>query len=134
MGIGSWFDEEQLLPGERLIRSGLARLRTDVTPRWWEGQLILTTDRLFFLPFVENPLTADVAFWVRDLVQTSRAGRNRLFVQGESYDALFQLRGARPGLADITGVRDAAWLRDIDDLQRLPGGRRTFEDPRRAVG
>ena len=99
MVIGSWFDEEKLLPGERLVRSSLARLRSDATPRWWEGQLILTTDRLFFLPFVENPLTADVAFWVRDIVQASRAGRNRLFVQGDSYDAILQLRGARPGLA-----------------------------------
>lgn len=133
MVTGSWFNEEKLLPGERTVRSGPALLRSDATPRWWEGQLILTTDRLFFLPFVENPLTADVAFWVRDIVQASRAGRNRLFVQGPDYDAVFQLRGARPGLTGIAGIRDAVWLRDIDALLRSPR-RRAVEDPRRAVG
>ena len=50
-----WFDHEKLLPGESLVREGFARLRTVEPPYWWEGDLILTSERLFFLPNVHNP-------------------------------------------------------------------------------
>ena len=49
----TWFDSRMLLAGERFVRSATARLRTAAPPHWWEGELILTSDRLFFLPFAE---------------------------------------------------------------------------------
>ncbi len=134
MTSGSWFDDEKLLAGERLVRSAAARLRTDTAPLWWEGNLILTTDRLFFLPLAENPLIADVAFWVRDIAQVSRAGRNRLFVFGAEGGALFQLLGSRAGVAGLAGWREAAWVRGIMAQKREGRARRPLEGPRRAAG
>jgi hypothetical protein len=104
----TWFDAEKLLPGEELVRTGSARVRTDAPPYWWEGELILTTDRLFFLPHVENPFLQRVAFWLRELIDIGPAGRNRLHVRTTNEAALFQAIDLGPHA--VAGRASGLWL------------------------
>ena len=131
----SWFDPEKLLPGEEFVRAGAVRVRTDAPPYWWEGELVLTSDRLFFLPHVENPFLSAIAFWLHDLIDTGPAGRNRLHVRTTDDAALFHVIDAGP--AAVTGRAFSRWLALIDTHRRMARPGSAFEsDPRsrRAAG
>jgi hypothetical protein len=136
MGPRTWFDADKLLPGERLVRTGPARLQIAAPPHWWDGHLILTTDRLFFLPHVESPLVHDAAFWLDDVVQAARAGRNRLFVFAHSGDVTLELSSTGLGIAGLLGRREAGWGSAIMRLQRVarPRSQPQLEGTRRAAG
>ncbi len=110
----SWFDVEKLLPGERLARSTAARLRVAVPPYWWEGELILTSDRLFFLPCVESPLISEAAFWLAELTQTQRSGPRTLSVADARHSAQFQIE--HPLLA-FHRDDERTWVRDVNRLR-----------------
>lgn len=135
MRAQSWFDDEKLFDGEMLIRQGPARLRTAAPPYWWEGTLVLTSDRLFFLPFIDNPLQGDVAFWLSD-VDAQPAGTNMLRVRGRGLEAVFKLRGFRLNPVGMAGARATAWQRAIAGARR--GARTapafTSDTPRAAAG
>jgi hypothetical protein len=113
----SWFDVEKLLPGESLIREARARLRTPSPPGWWEGTLVLTSDRLFFLPDVGNPLIDhDVAYWLDEMEEVP-AGPHRLRVHRRGSGApsiTFQILGTIGGRGD-------SWVRAIERAR--PGAR-----------
>ena len=129
-----WFDDEKLLSGEELVRSGTARVRTDTPPYWWEGRLVLTSDRLFFLPFVENPFLGRVAFWLFDLIECGPAGRNSFHVRTTNDAALFHVLDLGP--AAIAGRAGRSWLRRIDGQVRSARPSAAFDAPphRRAAG
>jgi hypothetical protein len=131
-----WFDEAKLLPSERLIRRGTARLRMPAPPYWWEGALTLTSDRLFFLPFVDHPRLDDAAFWLHDLTGASRSGRNRFAVACGAQGATFQLVGSRRGPAGLIGDQAAPWLQAIASLRPVARPHTAFENlpRRRAAG
>ena len=131
----SWFDAEKLLPGEKMIRAGVSRVRTDTPPYWWEGYLVLTSDRLFFLPHIANPLLARTAFWLHDLIDAGPAGRNRLHVRTTDEAALFQVLDVGP--AATIGRGAVAWLRLIEMHRRTARTSAAFDDRnqrRRAAG
>ncbi len=131
----SWFDTEKLLHGEKMIRAGVSRVRTDTPPYWWEGDLVLTSDRLFFLPHTANPLLTRTAFWLHDLIDAGPAGRNRLHVRTTNEAALFQVLDIGPGA--IAGRGAASWLRLIQLHRRQAHPASAFEDRdqrRRAAG
>ncbi len=131
-----WFDEAKLLPSERLVRLGTARLRMTGPPYWWEGALTLTSDRLFFLPFVDHPRLDDAAFWLHDLTGAGRSGRNRFAVASGAHEATFHLVSSRRGPAGLIGDQAETWLQAIASLR--PGARphTAFENlpRRRAAG
>jgi hypothetical protein len=130
------FDEAQLLPSDRLVRSGTARLRIPEPPYWWEGTLILTSDRLFFLPHVDQVRLDQAAFWLHHLTSWERAGRNRFRVAAAGEESTFHLIGGRPGPAALIGDQAGAWLQAIASLQRNARPRTAFADKprRRAAG
>ena len=127
----TWFDSDMLLAGERLVRSATARLQTAAPPHWWEGELILTSDRLFFLPFAEHPLLPDAAFWLDDVAECAANGRNRFRIAAAEVDATFELTGATPLAA--FGRNCAGWLRDVERLREAARPRESLEG-RRAAG
>jgi hypothetical protein len=130
-----WFDEAKLLPSERLIRSATARLRISGPPYWWEGALILTSDRLFFLPYVHHPQLSGTAFWLRDLSGVEHGGRNRFVARAGGDTATFHLVSSRPGPAGLIGNRAASWLAAIAAVQREARPPAAFGRPaRRAAG
>jgi hypothetical protein len=131
MGSRTWFDSDKLLAGERLVRSAPARVRTGAPPYWWEGELILTSERLFFLPAVENPLLSDVAYWLGDPKECRAAGRNRFMVATDELESTFHLVGSSP--VAVTGRSDTGWMRDVARLWRSAHPRTSFEG-RRAAG
>jgi hypothetical protein len=127
-----WFTDAQLLPAERLLRSAPARLRIPGPPYWWEGELFLTSDRLFFLPRVEHPRLGATAFWLRELAVATGTGRNRIGVRAGADTALFQLT---KGPAGIIGNSARTWLAAIAAAQ--PAARTSSEfrpERRRAAG
>lgn len=131
----SCFDAKKLLPGEKMIRAGVSRVRTDTPPYWWEGDLVLTTDRLFFLPHTANPLLARAAFWLHELTDSGPAGRNRLHVRTTNEAALFQIIDSGPGA--MIGRSATAWLKLIERNRRTGRPASAFEDDRerkRAAG
>jgi hypothetical protein len=107
----AWFDAAQLLSGEELARTSNARVRVDTPPYWWEGVLVLTSDRLFFLPHVDNPFLSTVAFWLRDLIEFAPAGRNAFHVRTGNEAALFHV--LEPAPAALVGRAGREWLRQI---------------------
>jgi hypothetical protein len=131
-----WFDEAQLLPSERLVRSGTARLRIPEPPYWWEGTLILTSDRLFFLPHVDQVRLDQAAFWLHELTAWDRAGRNRFQAGVPGYEATFHLISGRPGPAALIGDQAGPWLQAIASLRHSARPRTAFERTprRRAAG
>jgi hypothetical protein len=131
MGSRTWFDGGKLLEGERMVRSAQARVRTDAPPHWWEGELILTSERLFFLPTVENPLLSDVAYWLVDLRECGSAGRNRFRVATGELESTFQLLSRSP--SGIIGHTATSWVRDIARLRRGAPAQKPLEG-RRAAG
>ncbi|MBI2724333.1 MAG: hypothetical protein HYX50_04650 [Chloroflexi bacterium] len=131
MSSRSWFDSAQLLAGERLIRSAPARVRVPGPPGWWDGRLVLTTDRIFFLATSERADDARIAFWLTDVVQASARPEGRLLVFAHSGDALFgleegPLRRAWPGRGP------AAWCADIARAQRCTSVSQAEERGRQA--
>lgn len=122
-----WFDADKLLPNERMVRSGRVRLRTATPPYWWEGALILTTDRLFFLPDVENPLIDPVAFWLSDVTTVSRDGARRFRIDAGDARATFRALGI--------GRAEHRWLDAIAAVRTGARPRRFFDGwRRRAAG
>ncbi|MEX2227777.1 MAG: hypothetical protein WEB52_15175 [Dehalococcoidia bacterium] len=136
----SWFDAEKLLGGESLIRQAPARLRTPAAPPgWWEGTLVLTSDRLFFLSFVQNPLVdTEAAYWLADL-EATEAGRNRVRVYprgNRGASVTFQMLGSRLDPQGILGERGKAWLHELIRAQLRARPSYTFDlpaAPRRAA-
>ena len=120
----SWFDAEKLLYRERMVRSGRVRLRTSAPPYWWEGSLILTSDRLFFLPDVDSPLIDPVAFWLAEVTHVTSDGPRRLRVDGAGSKATFLALG-------LAGRSHHAWLRAIASVREGARPRSAFETPRR---
>jgi hypothetical protein len=131
----TWFDDEKLLPGEELVRSGTARVRTDTPPYWWEGRLVLTSDRLFFLPQVENPFLPRVAFWLFDLLDVGHAGRNVFHLRTSTDAALFHVLDL--GAGAVAGRAGRTWIREISAhlrAARPPSAFDTGSPYRRAAG
>jgi len=130
MGSRTWFDSRKVLEGERLVRSAPVRVRTEAPPYWWEGELILTSERLFFLPSVENPLLGDVACWLGDVVECRTIGRNRFRMAAQGLDRTFQLLSLRP--AAVLGFTAASWVRDVERLRGALGSRSPLQGHRAA--
>ena len=122
----TWFDAEKLLHGEELIRSGPARLRTDTPPFWWEGDLILTSDRLFFLPHGTHASLPQVAFWLYDLLDVSPAGSNRVLLRTEGEAALFHILESGP--FPLGGRAFDRWLRLITRQMRTARPASVFDE------
>jgi hypothetical protein len=124
----SWFDTEQLLPGERLQREAAAELLTRIAPYRWHGALVLTSARLFFLPEISNALIEPAAFWLEDIAGVARTGRHRIHVSSAMGGASFALEGA------VLAPHDRAtwWLTEIDRLKSQPTPIEAFEPRRRA--
>ena len=112
----TWVDDAMLLPGETLVREAPARIRTQAPPGWWEGHLILTSDRLFFLPQAKNPLLHEqLAFWLAD-IEEADGGRNRLRVHvigSDAPGATFQFLGPRLGPRGLLGERGRIWMYQV---------------------
>lgn len=130
MGSRSWFDNDKLLPDERLVRSVPARIRTDAPPHWWEGELVLTSDRLFFLPSVDGPFLSDVAYWLTDIASCRAGRRNRLLVASGGVEREFELTSSRP--VALVGYSAARWARDVACARQH--ARPRPEEGQRAVG
>jgi len=129
MAPRGWFDPAMLLHGERFARSRTARLRVDGPPHWWEGRLILTSERLFFLPDTANDRIGRVAFWLADLLDVRSPGGGRLELRLGEGSATFDLPGAWFRPRSVRG-----W---IDHILRLRGGataRAPLRDPHGAAG
>jgi hypothetical protein len=126
----SWFDAAKLLPGEQLVRSARARMRIASPPGWWEGELVLTTDRLFFLPFIDNAHLHDTAFWL-DEVRAHAAGWNRLVVDTGDGQALFRIVGTISDGESAVGRLGAGWARAIERTCRAARPRPEFGDGHR---
>ncbi|MBF6600014.1 MAG: hypothetical protein IVW36_05855 [Dehalococcoidia bacterium] len=126
----SRFDTKQLLPGERLLREARAELLLHFEPYRWDGALVLTSERLFFLPQVTNPLIAGAAFWIDEVARVARTGRHRLHVTADSGSASFALVGS------MLAPRDRAqpWLREIAALASLRPAPARFDAGRRRAG
>jgi hypothetical protein len=131
----TWFDDEKLLSGEEFVRAGVARVHTEAPPHWWEGELVLTSDRLFFLPRVHNPFLPHVAFWLQEVRTAEPAGRGTIHVATDDNAAIFRITDTGPS---ILGGRGAGqWLRLITAFRRAARPRTAFEEefrPRRAAG
>jgi hypothetical protein len=127
----SWFDKEKLLPGETMVLDAPVRLRTPSPPGWWEGTLVLTSDRIFFLPYVHNPLTRPIAFWLADIEELP-AGRNRLRIRKTATgnpSATFQFLGPRLGPRGILGERGKIWLYQVRRARRHARPSYAFDVP-----
>jgi len=131
-----WFDDAKLLPTERMVRSGPARLRIPGPPYWWEGTLTLTSDRIFFLPYVEHPGLDVTAFWLHDLLTSTSDARNRFAVASPDRKAAFHLTGPPSARAGWISSQARAWLQAIDELRHDARPPAAFEDHprRRAAG
>lgn len=131
-----WFDAAKLLPFERLVRSGTVRLRIPGPPYWWEGTLTLTSDRLFFLPYVEHPRMEASAFWLQEMRVIAAVARNRFAVRTATEQATFHLIGSKRGPAGLIDNQAASWLAAISAVQ--PAARSSAEclerPARRAAG
>jgi len=130
MATRSWFGSDKLMSGERLLRSAPARIRTEAPPHWWEGELILTSDRLFFLPSVDVPFLDDNAFWLRNIASWRAARGNRLLVVAAHVVREFELMTPQP-VAMIARMA-AHWARDIERARTVARPRPV--EGRRAAG
>ncbi len=131
-----WFDDAKLLPAERMVRYGPARLRIPGPPYWWEGTLTLTSDRIFFIPLIDHPDLDVTAFWLCDLLTSTSDARNRFAVASADTKATFNLIGPKAGPAGIVSNQARTWLEAIDELRRDARPRSAFADQprRRAAG
>lgn len=135
-----WLEPEQLLPGETFVREGPARLRTYSPPFWWEGELVLTSDRVFFLPGVENPYEGAVAFWLAEVVDEEHAESGLLRLSSTEGRTVFQIpgfgflaeRGAKKWAQTIATCKPRA--RHPSVFEEVPVARRLHIVRRRAAG
>jgi hypothetical protein len=127
MSGAHWFDREKLLPGEKLVRDGFARLRTQSPPFWWEGDLILTSERLFFLPNVQNPLAEPAAYWLAKVLGATRNGYSAININAGAEHATFEVAGHFNWLPFIARRRVEKWLADINAARRHALPPRAFE-------
>jgi hypothetical protein len=135
MSGAHWFDPHKLLPGERLVRDGFARLRTPAPPFWWEGDLILTSDRLFFLPNIDNPHAEPAAYWLAMVHGAERSGYSAIHIDAGDEHAVFEVAGHFNWLPWLASRRVRDWLTDIKEARRRARPPRAFEGPdHRAVG
>jgi len=112
----SWFDREKLFAAERIVRSSRAWMQVPYAGHW-EGELILTTDRLFFLPHVDHAVLGNAAFWLTDITAVIQDGRNRVEVWTQAGRRVFELRGEHGGVTDLVARRATAWCDDVTSLR-----------------
>ena len=134
MRRGSWFGDAQLLPGERVIRTGAARIRIKARPGWWEGRLVLTSDRLFFLPDAEHPNVETTAVWISDVRHAAPLGKNRLLVSSVDTDLLVELLGVPISPVGLLGRRGDLWAGAIEAARESAPVAASMERRRRAAG
>jgi hypothetical protein len=129
----SWFDASKLLAGESLVREDRARVRIEAPPHWWEGTLVLTTERLFLIRHVEHPTEEHTAFWLAEIVRVHRIGRAGFIVaarDGSSADVRMLAPGvsglmhgpAREIIGAIEALRPLARMPDADTSSRQAAG------------
>jgi hypothetical protein len=114
------------------------RLQTDAPPYWWLGDLVITTDRLFFLPDVENPHIAETAFWLDDLTRVAQDDRTRFTVAAGGRHMSFEAL-TPTGYARLLGAFQGYARHWVDIIARLRPAARpsiSFDDERshRAAG
>jgi hypothetical protein len=126
----AWSGAEHLLSGERIVRQARARLLASAPPHRWEGVLVVTTDRLLFVPDVYNELIGDAALWLAGLIDVNAPARERLHAATRERSFVFELPGL---LATIRGVA-RGWVKTITLLQQTARAPDTFADTRRRVG
>lgn len=117
----SWSDAEHLLPGERFVREARAELYVDIVPYRWAGTLLLTSDRLFFIPYITNPLIENAACWLDEIIAVRAVARHGLSVATRDRATTFELTG---GPFALRG-RGRSWLRTIEAMK--PGARHRGE-------
>jgi hypothetical protein len=115
MRRAGWIDEAPLLPGERILRSGDARLRTPGPPGWWRGTLVLTTDRIFFVADTESALTPGFARWLAD-TRASARGDALVLATGQPPPVSLRIEGW-----GVPGRRARAWAAAVAAAR--PGAR-----------
>jgi hypothetical protein len=130
----TWFDEAKLFAGESLIREDRARVRIAAPPYWWEGAVVLTTERLFVIQDVQHPLEQHTAFWLSEIARVERAGRRRLTIVDAAEnraELVLALRAAEVVARPSHALADA-----IEALVPLARTRAQLEasDGRQAVG
>ena len=132
----SWFDEEKLFPQERIVRSSRAWMRTSQPCRNWEGELVLTTDRLFFLPEIEHPLIGGAAHWLSSIASATAIGRHEFRIGDGAAQTIFHVLGERAAMSDLIVNRANAWISEIAALRPQARSPETFAEPtrRRAAG
>jgi hypothetical protein len=132
----SWFDEEKLFPHERIVRSSRAWMRTPQASRYWEGEIVLTTDRLFFLPQVENPLVGRAAYWLASVTSLTPAGRHEFQISDGESQTTFHILGDHAPISDVLSNRAHVWIGEISALRPHARAPEVFAAPapRRAAG
>lgn len=98
---------------ELILRRSTALLRTDAGPDWWSGELFLTNVRVFFVPWIVNPLIADLSYPLDMIVAVAPAGRNRFRIGAVDRVVTLELTGASLTPAALAGVRARPWLEAI---------------------
>jgi hypothetical protein len=119
-----------MLPHEHVLRSGPSRIRLGGPPHWWEGTLVLTTDRIFFQPDVADARIESVAFWLSDLTLLASAGSGKIRVCATGGESTFELVGSLP----LARRRVQDWLREIERARGSAMPRALLRDSRRATG
>jgi hypothetical protein len=123
-------EPERLLPEERLVRTGPARLRISAPPHWWEGTLVLTSERIFFQPEVSDARIEDFAFWLSDLTLLALAGSGKIRIGATGGEATFEVAAPLP----LGRRRAQDWLRDIERARGSAMPRALLRDYRRPNG
>jgi hypothetical protein len=132
----SWFDDEKLFPHERIIRSSRAWMKTLQASRYWEGEIVLTTDRFFFLPQVENPLIGSAAYWLASVTSLTPAGRHEFQIGAGGSRTTFRVLGDHAPISDVLSNRAHVWIGEISALRPHARVPEMFAAPvpRRAAG
>jgi hypothetical protein len=112
----SWFEPSMLLAGESLVREDRVRIRIDAPPGWWEGAIVLTTERLFVLPDVTHPSEPHVAFWLSEISSVDRLSRQRFAVHDRCGNAV-EIAMTSPAVARIVRKPAQALVDAIEALR-----------------
>lgn len=115
-GQRSWFEQSMLLAGESLVREERIRIRIDAPPGWWEGAVVLTTERLFVLQDVTHPSGPHVAFWLSEIDRVERVGRQRFAIHDRADNAV-ELAMTSPVVGRIVGKRARGLVDAIEALR-----------------
>jgi hypothetical protein len=112
-----WFGGEKLLPGERMVRRCPARMLSTLPPHRWQGDIFLTTRRVFFLPETDHPLLERAAFWLEDVLDARLGGGTRLVASTWGRLVVFEL--------PLSVRRDTArsWAASVVTLSRIARSR-----------